>query len=399
MQIPIPDPIREREYPLGAAITLAELSGDPHRALARLRAQEPVSWVPCLGGWLVTRHDLAVTAMCDAGRFTVEDPRFSTAQVIGPSMLSLDGPEHARHRAPFTGAFRTGAVGAGFADAVTGSVAQLIDALAPSGRMEVRSQFAGPLAAAVMAHGLGLSADEVDELLRCYERIVASVTSITAGQGLTREGAEAFAELQGRLQSVVAGGRDVLGLAASAAQLKGGLALHQIVANGAVLLFGGIETTEGMIANAALELLRRPEQLRRAREDPMALGSMVDESLRLEPAAAVIDRYATGDQPLGSAQIRRGDLVRISLAAANRDPAVFADPDTFDPLRPNLRRHLAFAQGPHVCLGVHLARLEARVALDALVQRLPKLRLNPDRPARVTGLVFRKPQRVDVLWG
>jgi cytochrome P450 len=90
--------------------------------------------------------------------------------------------------------------------------------------------------------------------------------------------------------------------------------------------------------------------------------------------------------------------VRISIAAANRDPAVFADPDRFDPARPNLRRHLAFAQGPHVCVGVHLARLEARQALEGLIERLPGLRLAPDQEPQVEGLVFRKPAHLPVVW-
>jgi cytochrome P450 len=154
-----------RAYPLGAAITLRELTEDPHPALARLRTDEPVSWLPCLGGWLVTRHDLAVSVMSDAARFTVEDPRFSTAQVIGPSMLSLDGQEHARHRAPFLAPFRAAAVGAGLGDAVAARVAELIDALEPLGRMELRRQFAGPLAAWAIAHALGLGGDAVADLL------------------------------------------------------------------------------------------------------------------------------------------------------------------------------------------------------------------------------------------
>ncbi len=125
---------------------------------------------------------------------------------------------------------------------------------------------------------------------------------------------------------------------------------------------------------------------------------MIDESLRLEPAAAVIDRYATTDAALGGAAIGRGDLVRISIAAANRDPAVFERPDEFDPGRPNLRRHLAFAQGPHVCVGVHLARLEARASLRALLTGLPGLRADPQRPADVRGLVFRKPVALHARW-
>ena len=101
---------------------------------------------------------------------------------------------------------------------------------------------------------------------------------------------------------------------------------------------------------------------------------------------------------LADAQIVRGDLVRISIAAANRDPAVFDDPDAFAPGRPRPRRHLAFAQGPHVCLGIHLARLEARTGLATLLTRLPGLEPDPERPARIQGLVFRKPPAVHVRW-
>jgi cytochrome P450 len=374
---------RERQYPLGAALTLDQLSGDPHAELARLRAHEPVSWVPCLEGWLITRHDLAIAVMSDAARFTVDDPGFSTAQVIGPSMLSLDGPEHARHRAPFATPFRPAAVSRDLSGPVRDQIARLLGELEPRGGMELRRQFAGPLSAGVIAHALGLGQDEVGELLDRYDAIVASVTSISAGQGPTREGAAAFAAL-----------RDQLSRALSA----GSLSSDQVAANAAVLLFGGIETTEGMISNAALELLLRPEWLDRLRHDIAELDATVDESLRREPAAAVIDRYATTDCVLGRAEIRRGELVRISITAANRDPAVFADPDRFDPGRPNLRRHLAFAQGPHVCLGVHLARLEARLALQGLIERLPGLRLDPQERPRVEGLVFRKPRRLAVVW-
>ncbi len=374
---------RERDYPLGAQLTLGELRGDPHPALARLRAAEPVSWVPCLDGWLVTRHDLSIAVMSDATRFTVDHPGFSTAQVIGPSMLSLDGPEHARHRGPFVAPFRPAAVSRDLAATVQNRVARLISELEPLGRMELRREFAGPLSASVIAHALGLGEDEVGDLLDRYDAIVASVTSISAGEGPTREGAEAFAALRDRLDRVMP---------------PSPLNRDQVAANAAVLLFGGIETTEGMISNAALELLRRPEWLVHVRQDTSALDAAVDESLRLEPAAAVIDRYATTATRLGQAEIRQGDLVRVSITAANRDPAVFADPDRFDPQRPNLRRHLAFAQGPHVCVGVHLARLEARLALHGILEQLPGLRLDPDTQPEVQGLVFRKPPRLDVLW-
>ena len=102
-------------YPLGAAVTVADLTADPHPVLARLRAAEPVSWLPALEGWLVTRRDLAEQVLRDARGFTVDDPRFTTARVVGPSMLSLDGSEHRRHRDPFARALRRGDVSAGLA--------------------------------------------------------------------------------------------------------------------------------------------------------------------------------------------------------------------------------------------------------------------------------------------
>jgi cytochrome P450 len=398
------DAQRRAAFPLGAAITLAELDADPHPALARLRAAEPVSWLPSLEGWLVTRHDLVLAAMRDAVAFTVDDPRFSTAQVVGPSMLSLDGSEHDRHRAPFVGPFRAAEVAGRFAQSTEDEANRLIDEFAPAGAAELRRAFAGPMATAIVTQALGLDRAEVDDVLGWYDAIVASVTSITAGAGATSAGREAFAGLSARLRTVIEGGDRSSLLAAAAG--AGTLSAEQVISNAAVLLFGGIETTEGMIATAALYLLDRaragagmgPERAEAALADPAALSAAIDESLRLEPAAAVVDRYATADVVLGDAPIARGDLVRLSITGANRDPAVFADPDVFDPQRPNLRRHVAFAQGPHVCVGVHLARLEARAALGALLARLPGLRLDPERPAEVRGLVFRKPQRLDVVW-
>jgi cytochrome P450 len=387
---------RERDFPIGAAVTLAELDEDPHTLLARLREHEPVSWVPALDGWLVTRHDLALTAMRDAATFTVDDPRFSTAQVIGPSMLSLDGDEHARHRASFIGPFRPGSVREQFGDAVTGETRRLLDQLEPAGRAELRRSFAGPLAASIIARALGFDGNEVGAVLAWYDAIVGAVTEITAGQELPESGREAFDQLRTRLQAVIEVGAasSLLGAAAAASDLTS----DQIVSNAAVLLFGGIETTEGMICNAVLQLLERPDQLALVRADPRLVAIAIEESLRLEPAAAVIDRYATGDVELGGASIGSRELVRISIAAANRDPAAFNNPDELDLSGANSRGHLAFAQGPHVCLGVHLARLEARSALTTLLHRLPRLRLDPSRRSKIRGLVFRKPPTLHVVW-
>jgi cytochrome P450 len=126
------------------------------------------------------------------------------------------------------------------------------------------------------------------------------------------------------------------------------------------------------------------------------LAAAVEESLRLEPAAAVVDRYATRDVRLGDEMIGGGDLVRVSITAANRDPAVFSDPDLFELRRTNVRSQLSFGRGPHVCVAMELARLEARVAVQTLLEVLPDVRL--DGHSAPEGLVFRKPASVPVVW-
>jgi cytochrome P450 len=386
-------------YPVGAAATLAELEGDPHPLLARLRASEPVSWVPVLGSWLVTRHDLALRVMRDAAAFTVDDPRFSTAQVIGPSMLSLDGAVHTRYRDPFARSFRPVGVRARFAAFVSEEVDRLIGPLTlmrPGGAAELRSTIAGPLAVAVVAEALGLRGADATTVRSWYEAFVEAISDITAGRQAGSAGPEAFANLRSSVEtSLNSGGRSALLATAAGA---GGLSASEVVANAAVLMFGGIDTTEGLIANAAWYLLADRGQLDLVRRDPGLLPSAIEESARLEPAAAVVDRYATRPVTLAGAAIGRGDLVRVSLAGANRDPAVFGHPDRFDIRRPNLRDHVAFAHGPHFCFGAHLARLEAQTAIRGLLDRLPGLRLDPSRPSAPRGLVFRKPPAVHVLW-
>src|SRR5882762_4394605 len=380
-------------FPVGAEATIGELTADSHPLLARLRVAEPVSWLPALDGWLVTRHDLATETMRDAATFTVDDPRFSTAQVVGPSMLSLDGAEHARHRAPFTRSFRPREVNDRFAALVVDETRRLIAEL-PPGRAELRRDLAGPLSVAVVAAALGLSGKRLSTVdaptvLRWYDAIVSAVSGMSAGRAIPKSATTAFAQLHASVAATVAR-RDETSLVAAA-----DLAVDEVVSNAAVLMFGGIETTEGMICNLAVHVLSRPDALVALRADRTLIPAAVEESLRLEPAAAVVDRYATRDVELGGARIRAGDLVTASIAGANRDPAVFADPDRFDLGRGNVRQQLAFARGPHVCIGLDLARLEAATALDALLDR-PGLRLAEDAAPR--GLVFRKPPAVHVIW-
>lgn len=383
-------------FPIGRDVRLQQLDSDPHALLARLRQHEPVSWLPALDAWLVTRYDLALEVARDAVTYTVDDPRFSTAKVVGPSMLSLDGSAHDRHRGPFVAPFRITEVRRRFTAAVAEDADALLDGLASRNGAELRRAYAGPLAARIVSRALGLRSTEVDELLGWYDSIVAGVTEITAGAEVPASASGSFAALSARLTDVIDGPDDSALLARAAS--AGDLSSAEVISNAAVLLFGGIETTEGMIANAVRELLIHPPALAEVRGRPELIDRAIEESLRLEPAAAAIDRYATSDVEIAGAQIAAGDLVRISITAANRDPAEFPDPDAFDLRRTNGRRHLAFAQGPHICLGVHLARLEARVGIDVLLRRFPRLRLDGSQPPPVRGLVFRKPPVLAVRW-
>ena len=368
-------------------VTLEELETDPHPALAALR---PVGWVDALNSWVVASRELAMTVMRDPETFTVDDPRFSTAQVVGPSMLSLDGAAHKAHRDPFESPFGLAETRGRFTAVVQQTVDELVGALEPPSA-DLRRTVAGPLSVAVVAYSLGLPPASASTVLDWYAAISDSVTGVSAGSQVTPEGAEAFARLHAHVASGIESTDSLIAAAARA-----GLGVDDVVANAAVLMFGGIETTEGMITNALWHLLTHPDQLDLVRADPSLLPNAMEESLRLEPAAAVVDRYATRDVTLAGTAIRRGDLVTVSLAGAGRDPAVFASPDEFDVRRPNARRHLAFASGPHICLGMHLTRLEALTALTALL-RLPGLRLDPSSPPP-RGLVFRKPSAVNVWW-
>ncbi len=360
-----------------------------------MHAERPVVALAGDGGWLVGSRAVAIDVMRDPATFTVDDPRFSTAQVVGPSMLSLDGAEHDRHRAPFTGPFGAAEVRARFARPVRAEARRLVGALAGSGEADLVREVAEPLAVWAMAEALGLPAGRAPEVVAWYGAIVHGVDAVTEGGAVPEAARQAVAELGEHVRKAVGRPGTLLAEAASGERLSPG----ELVSNAAVLLFGGVVTTAGSIATALFHVLSQPEVAARLREDRSLLAGAVEESLRLEPSAAVVDRYATRDVELRGCPVPAGDLVRVSLAAANRDPEVFRQPDRFETGRPNARQHVAFARGPHACLGIHLARLEIRQAVAAVLELLPDVRLDPARAAPPEGLIFRAPPTVWAEWG
>jgi cytochrome P450 len=306
-------------------------------------------------------------------------------------MLSLDGDEHKRHRDPFARAFLKPEARTRFAEPVELEARRLVRALGPMGRAEIRRDLAGPLAVNVVAHALDLLDVDPGVVLAWYDEIVAAVDRVSA-RGEVGPAARAAVSTLGRhIAGTLEDGEGVL------AEATATLTPPEIVSNAAVMMFGGIETSEGMTTTLFWHLLSNPEQLAAVRADRALVANAVEESLRLEPAAARVDRYATNDAELGGASIGRGDLVIVSLTAANRDPATFPDPDDFDVTRTNSRSHLAFAQGPHACVGIHLARLETQSALDAVLDGWPGVRIDTGSTPP-TGVIFRKPRALPVRW-
>jgi cytochrome P450 len=386
---------RSKDFPIGASITVADLTSSPYEALAALRAEEPVSWIPALNGWFITRRDLAVEAMRDADAFTVDDPRFTTGAVIGESMLSLDGPEHERHRQAFAGHFRPTVIRERFEQNLHVVAVDLVAGFAADGRAELRTALAGPMAVDTINRFLGLSNVDPSLVLDWYVHIAQAIVGLTLGEPVGTKGQDAIAQIHERVAATLADGSSETLAAMSAEQI---LRPEELPTAVAVVMFGAIETSEGMTANLLWHLLSNPGVFQRVLADRSLLGPAMEESLRLEPAAAVIDRYTTRDVSIGGVVIPERELVTISLLSANRDAGVFVDPDRFDIDRDNLRQHVTFVQGPHGCVGLHLARLETLAAVGAALDLLPGLTLDASATTAPEGLIFRKPASVTATW-
>ncbi len=373
-------------------VTLERLTHDPHRIHAGLRSRGPIAWVTPLDGWLVLDRAPAVEIMRDDETFTVDHPGFTTAQVVGPSMLSLDGPEHRRHREPFAGAFRVAEIRRRFSHRLDGRASAMVAALQPRGWGELRTELAAPFAVDVVAELLGMLDVDALELLALYRDIVDAVTVLSAGGEMPETGPQAVEVLRGLVKQAGAAGENLL------AEVARSLTSDEVVSNAAVMLFGGIETSEGMMATALWYLLDVPGLAPVIRTDRTLVAPLIEESLRMEPAASRVDRYATIDVSIGGVHVQKDDLVIVSLSAANRDPAVYGEPDVFQLGRDHEPLNVSFAQGPHICIGQHLARLETAAIVNAVLDGLADVRLDEDAARGHEGLVFRKPQAVAARW-
>lgn len=387
--------------PLNENLQLDDLAVDPYPVFHELRRRSPVAWIESLRMWFITRRDDVLHVLRDPETFTTASPASTIASTFGPQMLSVDGPTHNRHRRHANAVNRSEFVQRHLAESIRQQANLLIDRFIDDRAVELRQSYASPIALFSVASLLGIPTDDFAFIRATYDELAAALANFTDDQRTAVQGKQAARAFTEYLRPIVAERRrrpdqSLLSILASAP--ANDLTDDEIYANALLIVFGGLETTESMIANVVWALLTHPPSWRDLERHRQHLPAVIEESLRWESAVQSCTRHATCDTRIRDVAIRDGDVVQCLIGAANRDPDHFPEPDRFDPHRPNARDHLAFGYGKHLCLGAPLARLETRIALEALLDRLPELQLDADRAIGPRGYEFRKPAALAVHW-
>jgi cytochrome P450 len=342
----------------------------------------------------VVGHDEAMTVLRDHETYSSR----ILSEIMGPmldhTMIAMDAPDHLAHRALVAPAFRPKLLARWEHDLVRRVVDELIDSFAPLGRADLvrRLTFAFPVR--VIARILGLPDRDSEQFQRWSLELISMVVNwdrgVAAAQALRGYFAEQVAERRVRP-------RDDLISELVETQVDGqSLTDDDIFAFLRLLLPAGIETTYRSLGNLLFALLTHPDQLDEVRSDPELRGAAIEEGLRWETPVVMIPRQCVRNTRVGSVDIPAGAVVNIFLGSANRDESQYEEPDRFD-IHRTPAPHLSFGSGPHVCIGMHLARMETRIALDATLERLHDLRLDRDAPQpRIVGTAFRSPDALPV---
>lgn len=391
-----------RTFPVGAQISVAQLSENPYPLFQRLLAEEPITWLPQYKMWLVARRADVVAILRDAETFTMVPPAGQInpmEALFGPMMLSLDGPPHKQVRDLFMEPFRPKHVRLFYAELIQEICYQLLDEMVGQERVDLTAVFSDKLAILTVVSTLGLDVNDTSTFRDWYDAFGAAIANIERDPDIATAGEQAF-EAFTRLIAVQI---EQLKQTPNSSVLSeiihhpaNDLTIEQIVSNCALTFFGGVETTTSMISNALWCLLAHPEAFTAVQNDPTLLPNALEESMRWETAVQSAMRFPTRDVILHGIEIKQGEKIYCLLGGANRDPAVFDEPDRFDIYRANADKHLSFAYGPHFCFGAPLARLEATVGIGQLLARFPNLRLDPTMPTKPVGHEFRSPPHLHV---
>jgi cytochrome P450 len=331
----------------------------------------------------VLRHPSAAS---DFRKATPVQARVSAADEFDaygePSFLFLDPPDHTRLRKLVSKAFVPKVVKALEPD-ITTLVGALLDSVAQKGTFDVIADLAHPLPVAVICRLLGVPLEDEPEFSAASALSVQSLDPFITFTGQAPENMErqvqAEAWLFDYLGDLVTRRRsdpadDLMSALIQVEESGDQLTEEEIIATCTLLLVAGHETTVNLIANAMLAMLRQPQQWAALAGNASRVAAVVEETLRYDPPVQLMGRIAADDMAIGETTVVKGDTTMLLLAAAQRDPAAYDQPDEFDPDRESIR-HLAFGKGPHFCLGAPLARLEAAVALSAVTARFPQARI------------------------
>jgi cytochrome P450 len=365
-----------------------EFIADPYPFYHRLRAEDPVHQSP-MGFWVLTRYDDVAGMLRDPrfGRKGFERllaARFGEAG-FDMSMLFRDPPDHTRLRTLVSKAFTPRVV-----EQMRSHIQQIVDglleAVQPKGAMDVVADLAYPLPVTVICEMLGVPDDDRERFREWTVDIARSLDAIAlpTGPEVIERGLAARHALAGYFRILIAERRrqprgDLLSELIAAEEQGDRLTEGELMATILLLFVAGHETTVNLIGNGTLALLRHPDQLRRLRDDPSLIPGAVEELLRYDGPVQRTGRSCSAEVELGGRTIPENSVVLGIIGAANRDPAVFPDPDRLDVARAE-NRHLAFGWGIHFCLGASLARLEGQIAFGTVLRRLPRLALATAAP-------------------
>jgi cytochrome P450 len=372
---------------------------NPYPIWERIRSSEKVAELPVPGD----RRSFWVTTWAGAEQVLRDAPRFSSSinyETVGPMMgktiLAMDGEEHRRYRDLVAKAFRPSSLARWGEELIAPTVDSLLDRIVPKGRAELVSELTHAYPVQIIAAILGVPVEDYDQFQRWAEGVNHGPTdpskSVPASRAMTAYlepiVADRRAHPRGDLISELVHA-EVEGHRLDDDHLYGFLRL---------LLPAGAETTYRALGNLLAALLTHPEAMERVRKDRELVPAAVEETLRWETSVTMVNRLATEDAEVEGVRIPAEASVLVALGSANHDPARYDRPDEWDLDRPP-RPHLAFGTGRHQCLGMHLARLELRIALNAVLDRLPGLRLDPDYPPpEPVGFAFRSPSELHVLF-
>jgi cytochrome P450 len=374
-------------------LLVPEVLADPYPLYRQLRERGPVAWDPVLHAWVVTGYADTVTVL---HRFSAaRTPRPEQLRAFGLAglepvaavmvrqMLFLDPPAHTRLRALCASAFtprRVERLAAHVQEIADG----LIDRVVPDGQLDVIADFAAPLPAIVTAELLGVPPADHPQLKSWSADFAEMLGNFQHNPDRATDVMRSLADMTGYFRAAIRDQqrrpREGLIEALRTAEIDGArLTEDEVIANIVITMVGGQETTTNLIGNGLLTLLHNPDQLAELREHPAIIASAVEELLRYESPSQHTARLAPEDVVLGGKQLRARDAVVAVMAAANRDPARFPDPDRLN-LRRTDNRHLAFGWAAHFCFGAPLARLEGQIAFATLLRRLTGLALQPGTP-------------------